>query len=184
MVDPLWLLALAYLPATSVEHRQAEVVVLSLMTETVSVSRGIAAPAEKVWALVTDLTAMGRWSPENRGGRWMDGATGPAVGARFRGRNGRGKRVWPTVVTVSECDQPRRFAFELRIGRLGGADWIYDIEPVDQGCLVTETWVDRRTWLLARIGTLVSGVSDRATHNRAGMVTTLENLALACEDPK
>ena len=183
-MDPLWLLAQACLSTTSVEHRQVEVVVLSSMTETVSVSRGIAAPAEEVWALVTDLTAMGRWSPENRGGTWIDGATGPAVGARFRGRNGRGKRAWSTVVTVSECDQPRRFAFELRIGRLGGADWIYDIEPVDQGCLVTETWVDRRTWLLARIGTLVTGVSDRATHNRDGMVTTLENLALACEDPQ
>ena len=173
MVGPLWLLVRVYLSATSVEHRQVEVVVLSLMTETVSVSREIAAPAEKVWALVTDLTAMGRWSPENRGGRWIDGATGPAVGARFRGKNGRGKRAWPTVVTVSECDQPRRFAFELRIGPLGGADWIYDIEPVDQGCLVTETWVDRRTWLLARIGTLVSGVSDRATHNRAVSYTHL-----------
>ena len=181
-MDLLWLLARVFLSATSVEHRQVEVVVLSLMTKTVSVSRGIAAPAEEVWALVTDLAAMGRWSPENRGGKWIGGATGAAVGARFLGRNGRGKRAWPTVVTVSECDQPRRFAFELRIGRLGGADWIYDIEPVDKGCLVTETWVDRRTWLLARIGTLVTGVSDRATHNRDGMVTTLENLAQACED--
>ena len=183
-MDPLWLLAQACLSTTSVEHRQVEVVVLSSMTETVSVSREIAAPAEEVWALVTDLTAMGRWSPENRGGTWIDGATGAAVGARFRGRNGRGKRVWPTVVTVSECDQPRRFAFGLRIGRLGGADWIYDIEPVDQGCLVTETWVDHRTRLLARIGTMVTGVSDRATYNRDGMVTTLENLALACENPQ
>ena len=55
---------------------------------------------------------------------------------------------------------------------------------MDQGCLVTETWVDRRSRLLARIGTLVTGVSDRATHNRDGMVITLENLALACENPQ
>ena len=171
-----------YLSPPSVERRQVEVVVLSPMTETVSVSREIAASAEEVWALVSDLTSMGRWSPENRGGTWKGGATGPAVGARFRGRNGRGRRFWSTVVTVSECDQPRRFAFELRIGRLGGADWIYDIEPGNQRCVVTETWVDRRTWLLARIGTLVTGVSDRATYNRKGMVATLENLALACEN--
>ena len=46
-------------------------------------SRQIAAPAEKVWALVSDLPRMGEWSPENEGGAWADGATGPAMGATF-----------------------------------------------------------------------------------------------------
>ena len=148
----------------------------------VSVQREISAHPQKVWDLVTDLTAMGQWSPENQGGVWIGGATGPAVGARLRGRNARGRRNWPTVVTVSEFDEPRRFAFELRFGPLGGAAWIYEIDPSTDGCVVTETWVDRRTWLLKQIGTLVTGVSDRATHNKAGMVATLENLAIACED--
>ncbi len=35
----------------------------------------IAAAPERVWALVTDITRMGEWSPESTGGRWTRGAT-------------------------------------------------------------------------------------------------------------
>jgi len=41
---------------------------------TVSVSRSIAAPPERLFALVTDLARMGESSPENTGGRWAKGA--------------------------------------------------------------------------------------------------------------
>ncbi|HAS09465.1 MAG TPA: SRPBCC family protein, partial [Acidimicrobiaceae bacterium] len=51
----------------------------------VSVSREIAAPPQRVWELISDITRMGEWSPETTGGKWLKGATGPAVGARFRG---------------------------------------------------------------------------------------------------
>jgi len=37
------------------------------MTYSTAVTRDIAAPSEKVWALVTDLPRMGEWSPENAG---------------------------------------------------------------------------------------------------------------------
>ena len=43
------------------------------------------ATPEEVWALVSDVTQIGRYSPETFEGEWLDGATGPAVGARFRG---------------------------------------------------------------------------------------------------
>ncbi|MFN2524390.1 MAG: SRPBCC family protein, partial [Mycobacteriales bacterium] len=55
----------------------------------VSRSTDVDAPADVVWGLVSDLPGMGRLSPENTGGRWSGGATGPAVGARFRGANRR-----------------------------------------------------------------------------------------------
>ncbi|HLH29443.1 MAG TPA: SRPBCC family protein, partial [Acidimicrobiales bacterium] len=51
------------------------------------------APVEKVWELVSDVTRIGEFSPETFEAEWLDGATGPAVGVRFRGhvrRNGRG----------------------------------------------------------------------------------------------
>ncbi|MFY8159652.1 MAG: SRPBCC family protein, partial [Ilumatobacteraceae bacterium] len=51
------------------------------MTTPVSVSVEIKAPVEKVWAMITDLPRMGEWSPENKGGEWMKGATTAAVGA-------------------------------------------------------------------------------------------------------
>ncbi len=51
----------------------------------------IRAPADQLWSLVSDVTRAGEWSPENIGGSWLDGATAPVVGARFRGTNRRGQ---------------------------------------------------------------------------------------------
>ena len=64
------------------------------MTYPTAVTRDIAAPSEKVWALVTDLPRMGEWSPENAGGEWVQGATGPALGSVFQGKNKNGIRRW------------------------------------------------------------------------------------------
>src|SRR3546814_5728159 len=54
-----------------------------------SVTVRIAAPPERIYAIVTDIENMGRLSPECTGGRWLAGATGPRVGARFKGTNKR-----------------------------------------------------------------------------------------------
>ena len=139
------------------------------MSAVVSVEREMVAEPEAVWALVSDLANMGDWSPENDGGSWTGDATEAEVGAVFRGRNHNGRHP------------PHRLVFRLRIGLLGGCDWIYEIQPTEAGCLVTESWVDNRTWLLVKIGWLASGVADRASYNRVGMEATLENLASAVE---
>lgn len=47
----------------------------------------IAAAPDKVYAMVSDITRMGEWSPECVSCRWAKGATGPAVGARFKATN-------------------------------------------------------------------------------------------------
>lgn len=151
------------------------------MTEGVSVEREIAAPPERVWALIADMTRMGEWSPENRGGTWLDGATGPAPGGRFKGRNQSGFRRWSTICTVTDCEPGRVFAFDVFKGPFAVARWSYHIEPVGDGCRVTERWTDRRSAVFAHIGGVVSGVRDRAAHNRAGMVATLDRLAAAAE---
>ena len=44
----------------------------------------IDAPIEEVWALVSDVTRIGEFSPETFEAEWLDGATGPA--ARSAGR--------------------------------------------------------------------------------------------------
>lgn len=151
------------------------------MTAAVSVSRPIAAPPDQVWALISDLPRMGDWSPENNGGSWARGATGPRLGARFKGRNGGGRRRWSTDVVVTACEPGRSFAFDVTALGLGVARWGYTIEPADDGCVVTETWTDRRGWLVKTAGGALSGVHDRATFNRAAMETTLERLAATAE---
>lgn len=151
------------------------------MATTVRVERRIAAPAEEVWALVSDITRMGEWSPETTGGTWTKGATGPAVGARFKGTNEVGKKSWSTACRVNECEPGRTFGF--LVTGLGSpvAQWTYEIEPDGDGCVVTESWTDRRNWLLLKASKSVSGVADRESHNRAGMEQTLAALAAVAE---
>jgi uncharacterized protein YndB with AHSA1/START domain len=141
----------------------------------------MAAPAERVWSLISDVTRMGEWSPEAKGGVWKGGATGPAVGARFAGKNARGKRTWSTACEVTAADPGRRFAFAVKSGPLGVATWEYTITPTDGGCHVRETWTDDRGVIIKVLGKVVTGVDDRETHNRAGMEQTLDALAAAAE---
>ena len=150
-------------------------------TSVVSVSAKVNAPAEKVWAMVTDLPRMGEWSPENQGGTWAKGATGPAVGAVFKGRNKNGKRSWSTSVRVNACDAPRKFSFGLMVFGKNWCDWVYEIEPDGAGCTVTHSWVDHRGKSGSVLGKWVSGVADRAQHNKRNMEATLANLARAAE---
>jgi len=80
-----------------------------------SVTVHMSAPPEQVWDLVSDVTRIGSYSPETFEAEWIDGATGPAVGARFRGhvkRNGIGPIYW-TTCTVSACEPGQTFAFEI-----------------------------------------------------------------------
>lgn len=127
-------------------------------------SVSVAAPAESVWALITDITRTGEWSPESTGGEWLDGATGPSVGARFRGSNRRGRTKWATTCEVTVADPGREFVFVT--GRPGKPEtrWRYVLEPTGDGAtLVTESFelvkpLGAVSNLLTRVTT---GVKDR-----------------------
>ncbi|AIC71423.1 Polyketide cyclase / dehydrase and lipid transport [Mycobacteroides abscessus] len=58
-----------------------------------SVTVHIAAPADKIWALVSDITNTGKFSPETFEAEWLDGAAEPAVGVRMRETLNRVKAV-------------------------------------------------------------------------------------------
>ena len=149
--------------------------------EPVQVTKHIASSPEIVWGLVTDLTRMGDWSPENKGGNWVKGATRAEKGAKFKGINSNGKVTWPTLVKVIECDPPKHFVFRLLGGPFGSVDWVYDIEPTENGCQVTESWIDERRSLFTYFGGKLTGVEDRAIHNRQTMEATLDALAETAE---
>jgi uncharacterized protein YndB with AHSA1/START domain len=149
--------------------------------DAVSVTREIAAPAEHVWALVSDVTRMGEWSPENDGGKWLEGATEARPGAKFRGVNRRGKRRWSTLATVTDAEPGRQFAFRVTSSGFKVADWAYGFQPTASGCVVTESWTDKRGRIVSTVGKWLTGVDDRAAHNRAGMEQTLERLAATAE---
>jgi len=154
--------------------------VRSAQGEPVVVTREVAAPPERIWAMVSDLPRMGEWSPENQGGEWLNGATGPAVGVRFKGRNQNGTRSWKTVVEVVEFEPGRKIAFALMVGPSRWCDWVYEIESTGTGTRITHSWIDRRSGLATWLGGIVSGVKDRAAHNRKNMDGTLDAIARGC----
>ena len=149
------------------------------MTYPTAESRQIAAPAAALWALVADLPRMGQWSPENEGGQWSKGATGPATGAVFAGKNKNGFRRWSTTATVIDCRPAQVFEIAITFGPFPVASWRYEFEETPGGCLVTESWSDARSgWM--KLVARPMGVHD-ADHARAEMAATLAALAATAE---
>ncbi len=149
----------------------------------VSASTEIAAPCGQVYAMVTDLPRMGEWSPDNKGGKWLGGASAAAPGAKFKGSNQHGKKKWSGVVRINDATAPSRFDFTTIAGPFQFGDWTYEIEPTATGCKVTESWTDKRNavFSLPVLGKMITGVGDRATHNLAAIETTLANLKKSAE---
>jgi uncharacterized protein YndB with AHSA1/START domain len=145
------------------------------------VSVHVDAPPEEVWALVSDVTRIGEFSPETFEARWTRGSTGPEVGASFKGhvkRNGVGPTYWsPCQVTASE---PLK-AFEFAVGTDAVTlnNWGYRLEPEGSGTLVTE-YFRLEPSLPLRVYWLLLG-RLRGRTNRRGMRTTLERMKAVLE---
>jgi hypothetical protein len=148
------------------------------------VSTVVAAPPEDVYALVADVTRTPEFSPEVVRCTWLDGATGPAVGARFEAVNASGAgKTWKNRPVVTVADPGREFAFRRTEPFAGSIAWRYRFEPVEQGTRVVESYeverpVTRLGWLV--IERVFRG-GDRREALRAGMRTTLERLRVAAE---
>lgn len=149
------------------------------MEPTISRSTVLAADPEVVWAIVTDLPNMGELSPENVGGQWLDGATGPSVGARFRGVNRGPGKEWQTNVRVMECEPPRWFLFDVRSPfGMRVSRWAYEITPTADGCVLTEHWYRVGNKFVQRyLGPIVTGKADRPAFNAYSMEQTLAAVA-------
>src|SRR5688572_21831548 len=108
---------------------------VSMVEPSISISTEVAADPLTVWSMVTNLPGMGEFSPENIGGRWVNGATGPAVGAEFRGTNRNGAKLWHTKVRVVACETGRLFTFDVRTPfGVRVSRWSYVITPTPTGC--------------------------------------------------
>ncbi len=148
-----------------------------------SVTLHMHAPAERIWALLSDVTRIGAYSPETFEAEWLDGATGPAVGVRFRGhvkRNGRGPTYWsPCEITV--CEPNREFAFGVGAPGKVLNTWRYVLEPSGDGTDVTESFELTDTLALRTYWALLGWARGRT--NRTGMRTTLERIKAEVERP-
>jgi hypothetical protein len=147
----------------------------------ISRSTVVGAPPEQAYALVSDLPRMGELSPENKGGRWLGGAAGPAKGARFKGHNSNGWRRWSTTVRVEEADPGREFTFRVAFWGIPVSRWSYAFAPAPDGCTVTESWADRRPWWFKGPAGLTTGVMDREAATARSIEHTLARVKAVLE---
>ena len=154
-------------------------------TETELVIR--ASPAA-VWPLVCDIEIPARFSSEFQGGQWLDGATGPGLGARFLGRNHHPARgSWETVSTVCELEPERVFGWAVGDPAAPAARWRFTLEPDGPGTRA-------RQWM--QMGPGASGISEliqqmpdkehrilqrRLAEHQANMAATLAGIKALAE---
>jgi hypothetical protein len=128
--------------------------------------------------VVSDVTRMGEWSPETVRCEWLDGASGPIVGARFKGSNKRGLARWSTKPRVVAADPGREFAFVVD----DLTRWSYRFEPDGDGCRVVESFEMLEDLPLKfRIADRAMGIKDRPADLERAMGETLERVKRAVE---
>jgi hypothetical protein len=150
------------------------------------VSRHIEATPEALYDLVADVTRTPEIAPEIESCEWLGGATGPAVGARFKAVNraGRGPS-WNNKPVVVAAERGREFAFDRTEPFAGTIRWRYQFDSDGTGTLVTESY--DVTHPLSIVGWFIIdtlyGLKDRKGDLHTSMVATLERLAALTESP-
>jgi hypothetical protein len=148
-------------------------------TKAAEASIRVAAPPEDVFALVADVTTMGERSPECRRCEWVEGATGPAVGARFKGWNRRGLLRWSTVSRIVAYEPGRVISWEVQYPRGGPhTRWRYEVTPSDGGTELRESFELLREPAELRVFRVLAfgGTPSRVRQLEQGMRTTLERI--------
>ena len=138
----------------------------------------------RVWELVSDVTKMGAYSPEVFEAEWLGGATGPAVGVRYRGhvkRNERGPTYW-TVCEITECEPGKVFEFAVVMRDKPVNTWRYELSAASGGGTdVTESFRLPDN-LFTKVWRPLGGFL-RKNRNRRDMLRTLERVKEAAERP-
>ena len=136
-----------------------------------------AAP-EAVYKVVSDVTRFCEWSPQTVRCQWVDAASGPAVGARFRARNRRGWMRWSNTPEVIAAQPGREFAFKRRAMN-SEVVWRYLLEASGSGTDITESYdivkpaPAAAVWMFRTLGGIKDVDSDLAENLR----TSLDRLA-------
>ena len=111
----------------------------------------IAAPPAVVWALVCDIQVPARFSSEFNGGEWLDGASSPAPGAQFSGRNHHPAiGDWETTSTICEFQPEQVLGWAVGDPDQPSALWRFTLTADADGTRLTQ-------WM--QIGPGPSGIS-------------------------
>ncbi|SBS76251.1 Polyketide cyclase/dehydrase [uncultured Mycobacterium sp.] len=131
-----------------------------------------------VYALVSDITRMGEWSPECYRCEWH-GAPTATAGAKFRGHNHLGKVRWTTDAIVTAADPGQEFAFTTlhKDGRTETL-WHYKFHPFGSGTELIESYQFLWCPIANRIAELPIPRDKQLRH---GIQTSLPRIKAAAE---
>jgi uncharacterized protein YndB with AHSA1/START domain len=144
--------------------------------DVVSVERVIPAPPEKIFDLLADPR---RHRDIDGSGSVRDAKDAPdrlQLGSSF-GMSMKMGISYSMKSTVVEFEENRRIAWQTRGGgkrgeKMGGRIWRYELEPVDGGTLVRESWDISQE----RTKTLVKRAGKRTARNMENTLARIEQL--------
>lgn len=170
----------------------------------ISASTTVNAPASKVWQRVTDLSAMGKRSPQCKkmillprrksstgaGGSAGAGASGsagaaPAPGTVTINFNRQGILWWPTWAVVTEVVPEKVFEFKIP---LNGTRWRFELTPTPDGSqtVLTEKRLapGGKTSLISRVlvAVVLGGEEKFEASLQEGIQQTIRALAREAEN--
>jgi ribosome-associated toxin RatA of RatAB toxin-antitoxin module len=141
------------------------------------------APPVAVYALVSDITRMGEFSPVTKSAQWID-----EEHTRFSGDNVTPERQWTTQCRVDVAEPGREFTF-TNCGMDGTRElvrWSYTFAPAGDGTEVAEHWQ-----VLPGYAEFMNSMAPQmdveeyldgvAPRTREGMAATLANLKAVAE---
>ena len=148
------------------------------MPKDLEASIDIAAPPERVWAVVSDLERMPEWSPQCA---WTK-VIGPArAGAWSVNLNRDGWKHWPTTARIVRYQPGKSIAFRINENKM---TWSFDLEPTANGTRLVQsrdasrgsTWISRTL-----IDTAMGGERRFEPALVEGMQQTLARIKAAVE---
>lgn len=149
-----------------------------LTTDTVD--RYIEASPEALYDLISDVTRTPERTPDVVRCEWIDGATGPAVGARFRTVNHQGRGPdWSNKPVVTVADPGKEFSFTRTEPFAGTLLWRHWFVPEGTGTRMYESYeviqpIRLLGWFI--MGT-VYGLKDRRGDLHRSMVESMDRVA-------
>jgi hypothetical protein len=155
-----------------------------LTTDTVE--RYIEASPEAIYDLIADVTRTPERTPDIVRCEWLDGATGPAVGARFKAVNTAGKGpTWSNRPIVTVADRGREFSFTRSEKGGGTILWRHVFVPEGTGTRVVESYevLKPLNWFGWFIIDTLFGLKDRRSDLRSSMIASLDRVAEIVEAP-
>jgi uncharacterized protein YndB with AHSA1/START domain len=144
----------------------------------ISASVVVAAPVEKVWEVVSNVSRMSEWSPECRKIVVL-GSPKQGVGTKLLGLNRRGWAIWPTTSKVVRYEPGKAVAWKTRES---GATWHYELAPTESGTRLT----GKRELPAYTVGTrllapVIGGAGGHDEELADGIRTTLERIRATIE---